>query len=51
MKNECGKTRPKDQPYEVWQNPAAGWTWRVLKKYQNPEKEADNEYMLGGSVL
>ena len=32
MKNECLKTRPKDQPYEVWQ--AGTWTWYVLKKWQ-----------------
>jgi len=33
MKNLCAKTRPKDQPYEVWKN-AYGWTWNVLKKWQ-----------------
>lgn len=50
-KNLCGKTRPKDQPYEVWQNvvpvfdcPPGSWTWHVLKKYQSPEKEAANQY-------
>lgn len=32
MKNECGKTRPFDNPYEVWVH--NGWTWKVLKKYQ-----------------
>lgn len=43
MKNECGKMRTKDNPYEVWRNDS-GWEWRVLKKYQTPEKEAQNPY-------
>jgi len=42
-KNLCGKTRPKDNPYEVWRS-SDGWEWRVLKKYQTPEKEAANPY-------
>ena len=42
MKNLCGKMRPKNDPYEVWQ--ADDWTWYVLKKYQSPEKEAANPY-------
>ncbi len=42
MKNLCNKTRPKSNPYEVWQ--ADNWTWNVLKKYQSPEKEAANLY-------
>ena len=36
-KNLCLKTRPKDQPYEVWRGRAMGedgWTWNVLKKWQ-----------------
>lgn len=41
-KNECAKTRPASNPYEVWQ--AGDWTWLVLKKYQTPSKEADNPY-------
>jgi hypothetical protein len=40
MKNPCGKTRPADRPYEVWEG--NGWTWNVCKKYQNPEREAAN---------
>ena len=44
MKNECGKTRPVDSPYEVWENESAGWTWHVLKKYQRPDKEAENPH-------
>lgn len=31
----CGKTRPKDKPYEVWV--AGDWTWKVLKKNQKDE--------------
>lgn len=27
------KTRPVDNPYEVWT--ANGWTWKVLKFYSN----------------
>ena len=41
-KNECAKSRPVNDPYEVWQR--NGWEWRVLKKYQTPEKEATNPY-------
>ena len=42
-KNECGKTRKLDEPYEVWTGPA-GFEGRVLKKYQNPEREAENPH-------
>ena len=42
-KNECGKTRKIDDPYEVWTGPC-GFEWRVLKKYQNPENEAKNTH-------
>lgn len=44
MKNECGKTRDKSNPYEVWQSPDGEWTWNVLKKWQAPDKEASNPY-------
>tara|TARA_R110000824_G_scaffold376372_2_gene567497 strand:- start:81 stop:320 length:240 start_codon:yes stop_codon:yes gene_type:complete len=43
-KNECGKTRKVENPYEIWENKKGGWEWRVLKKYQNPENEAKNPY-------
>lgn len=43
MPNPCGKTRPKDQPYEVWLQPN-GWRHHVLKKYQSPEGEAKNPF-------
>lgn len=42
MKNECGKTRPVSNPYEVWTN--GTWTWKVLKKYQAPDKEDTNPH-------
>ena len=44
MRNECGKTRRVDDPYEVWENEETGWTWHVLKKYQRPDKEAANPH-------
>lgn len=44
MKNLCGKTRPKTNPYEIWRSLDGGWEWRVLKKYQTPEGEAANPY-------
>ena len=43
MKNECGKTRPKDNPYEIWRN-GSGWEWRILKRYQSPDKEKANPF-------
>lgn len=43
-KNECAKTRPVDNPYEIWVSHNGLWQWRVLKKYQNPENEAKNPY-------
>lgn len=44
MKNPCGKTRPRNDPYEVWQSHDGTWTWNVLKKWQSPEGEAKNPY-------
>jgi hypothetical protein len=43
-KNECNKVRPQDNPYEIWQSLDGLWEWRVLRKYQSPEKEATNPY-------
>ena len=40
--NLCAKTRKVEEPYEVWR--AGSWEWRVLKKYQTPEREAANPY-------
>lgn len=46
-KNLCGKTRPVDKPYEIYKsNVLPNWEWRVLKKYQSPEKEAENPYAI-----
>ena len=42
-KNECNKTRKVDNPYEIWKGPA-NFEWRVLRKYQTPENEAENKY-------
>lgn len=41
-KNPCAKTRPVNNPYEVWVAP--GWEWRVLKKWASPEKERGDRY-------
>lgn len=38
MINLCGKTRPKNKPYEIWEN-SAGWTWKVLKKWQTDDNK------------
>jgi len=43
-KNECGKTRKQNNPYEIWKSFDGTWEWRVLKKYQTPKNEADNPY-------
>ena len=43
-KNKCGKTRPVENPYEVWQSYCGSWTWKVLKKYQKPSKEEENPH-------
>lgn len=42
MKNECSKRRTADDPYEIWKG--NGFEWRVLKKYQAPDKEAKNPF-------
>ena len=44
MKNECGKTRPVENPYEIWQSYDGTWEWRILKKYQTPTNEHKNPY-------
>ena len=43
-KNLCGKRRDVDNPYEVWIIPGTEWEFRVLKKYQNEENEAQNRW-------
>jgi len=44
MKNQCGKTRKIDNPYEIWVSPNFNWKWFVLKKYKSPESEAGDRY-------
>lgn len=45
VKNECAKMRKVDNPYEIWKSDRMpDWEWRVLKKYQRPDKEIDNPY-------
>ena len=44
MVNPCGKTRPQDNPYEIWATQDGTWKWKVLKKYQMESKEKDNPY-------
>jgi len=34
MKNTQLKTRPVENPYEIWQANGGQWEWRVLKKWQ-----------------
>ena len=43
-KNPCGKMRPVDNPYAIYRTADGAWEWHVLKKYQTPEKEAQNPY-------
>ena len=43
-KNPCTRRVPPEQAYEVWQSFNGQWTYFVLKKYQSPEKEAQNPY-------
>ena len=43
-KNLAGKTRPIENPYEIWTALGGLVEWRVLRKYQTPDKEAANPY-------
>lgn len=43
-KNLCGKMVKRENAYEIWVTPNGQWWWYVLKKYQNEENEAKNEY-------
>jgi len=42
--NACAKTRKVNNPYEVYRIPGTEWEWRVLKKYQTPERERTNPH-------
>lgn len=41
-KNIHGKKRPVEDPYYSFVD--GEWEWRVLKRYQSPEKEKQNPY-------
>ena len=46
-KNECGKTRKLEDPYEVWicrSEFGLMIEYRVLKKYKNPKNEAEDPF-------
>ena len=43
-KNLCGKTRPQNNPYEIWVSHDRTWVWKVLKKYQSPKGESENRF-------
>ncbi len=43
-KNPCAKRVTPETAYEVWQSYNGTFTYFVLKKYQSPEKEAQNPY-------
>lgn len=38
------KTRPIDNPHEIWESLDGTWEWRVLKKYQLEKNEIKNPY-------
>lgn len=42
MANTMAKTRPADQPYEVWTD--GSWTWKVLKFYKTRENTLSDQY-------
>lgn len=46
QKNEFAKLRAKNDPYEVWTGfgPMIGYTWKVLKKYQEDDFEPGAKY-------
>lgn len=40
--NDCIKVRDINNPYEIWKNDITEYEWRVLRKYEKPEKELLN---------
>jgi len=42
--NPSAKRVTPETAYEVWQSSDGSWTYFVLKKYQSPEKEAQNPF-------
>jgi len=43
-KNIFGKTAKVDAPYAIFKAPQMNFEWRVLKTYQRPDKEMENQY-------
>lgn len=41
-KNPFGKSRTPDSPYATYK--FDGWTWKVIKTYQRPDKEQGNPH-------
>jgi hypothetical protein len=42
MANPYGKTRKRNEPYATYYDSRIGWTWKVLKTYQNPDNGSKN---------
>ena len=42
MKNAMAKTRPIDNPYEIWRSVDGSWEWRVLKFYKTRERTMED---------
>lgn len=36
---ECARTRPVENPHEIWKTPDGTWEWRILKKWQENDEE------------
>lgn len=47
MPNECAKTRPLDDPYEIWVSFDGSWEWRVLKKWQIDDDKPYGRWFCG----
>ena len=41
-KNPFAKSRKADNPYAIYEG--HGFTWKILKTYQRPNKEKDNTF-------
>ena len=44
MRTPFGKSRKVDNPYAVYTQNSTGFEWRVLKTYQHPDRELENDY-------
>jgi len=44
MKLNTNQRLKQNKPIEVWQSYDGSWTWEVYRKYQKPEREAENYY-------